>query len=201
MINENFVILGAIFNLIGGVSYISDTIKGKIKPNRVSWLLWGIAPMIAFAAEIKEGVGIQSLMTFIVGFTPLMIFIASFVNKKSYWKIGKFDIFCGLLSVLGLILWYLTKTGNIAILFSIFSDFVAGIPTIIKAHKYPETENYIEFSFSFVNASLTLLTMKIFNFANLAFPFYIFFFDLVMIMLIKFKLGKVLAKLATLKTN
>jgi len=46
--------------------------------------------LIAFKAQIKEGVGIhQALLTFMVGFIPLIIFIASFINKKAYWKIGK----------------------------------------------------------------------------------------------------------------
>ncbi len=74
MINENFVILGVVIGFIGSLSYLLSTIKGKTKPNRVTWFLWAIAPLIAFAAEIKEGVGIQSLMTFSVGFGPLLIF-------------------------------------------------------------------------------------------------------------------------------
>src|SRR5690348_177693 len=111
MINPNFVIIGVIVQFLGGLSYLIDTVKGKVKPNRVSWLLWSIAPLVAFAAEIKQGVGIQSLTTFIVGFVPLLIFISSFVNKKAEWNLSKFDILCGVLSVLGLFGWYITKVG------------------------------------------------------------------------------------------
>lgn len=82
MLNENFVILGAVIAAIGSLSYLIDTIKGKAKPNRVTFFLWTLAPMIAFAAEIKQGVGMQSLITFMVGFSPLLIFLASFTNKK-----------------------------------------------------------------------------------------------------------------------
>jgi hypothetical protein len=80
MINQNFVILGAIIATIGSLSYLIDTIKGKVKPNRVSFLLWSLAPLIAFVAELKQGVGLQALMTFVVGFLPLTIFIASYFN-------------------------------------------------------------------------------------------------------------------------
>src|SRR5438045_193855 len=104
MLNENFVILGVFINFLGGVSYIIDTLRGKVQPNRVSWGLWAFAVTIAFLAEIKQGVGIQSLATFMVGFTPLLIFLASFVNKKAYWKITKFDMACGVFSIVGLIL-------------------------------------------------------------------------------------------------
>ena len=82
MLNPNFIILGVILQFVGGMSYLIDTVKGKIQPNKVSWLLWAIAPLVAFVAEIKQGVGIQSLATFIVGFVPLLVFIASF---RSVW--------------------------------------------------------------------------------------------------------------------
>ena len=92
MISENFIFIGTILILIGGGSYLIDTLAGKAKPNRVTWLLWALAPLIAFAAEIKQGVGLQSLLTFVVGFNPLLIFLASFVNKKSFWRIKPLDM-------------------------------------------------------------------------------------------------------------
>jgi hypothetical protein len=55
MLDSHFVILGAILNVIGGLSYLIDTIKGKAKPNRVTWFLWALAPLIAFTAELKQG--------------------------------------------------------------------------------------------------------------------------------------------------
>lgn len=87
MLNENVVIIGVLLQAIGGWSYLVDTLKGSVQPNKVPWLLWSIAPLIAFVAEIKQGVGITALTTFIVGFVPLVIFIASFFNKKATWKL------------------------------------------------------------------------------------------------------------------
>jgi hypothetical protein len=190
MINENFVILGALISLLGGISYIVDTLKGKVKPNRVSWGLWGAGVMVAFAAEVSQGVGIQSLTTFMVGLVPFLIFLASFVNKKAYWKITKFDLCCGALSLIGLLFWYITKVGNIAILFAIFADLLAGVPTLIKAFKYPETENWVEYLFSAINVVILLLTITVWRFEYIGFPLYILLFDLTGFLLIKFKLGK-----------
>lgn len=190
MLNENFVILGAAINLLGGFSYIKDTVQGKVKPNRVSWGLWTVAVMIAFAAEISQGVRIHALTTFMVGFTPLLIFLASFVNKKSYWKITRFDLLCGAISLFGLGLWMITKVGNIAIAFSIFADLMAGIPTLVKAYKYPETENWIEFMSSFISSVILMFTLTVWRFEYFGFPLYIICFDLVAVLLIKFRLGK-----------
>lgn len=192
MINQNFVILGAIIATAGGLSYLIDTLKGKVKPNRVSYLLWSIAPLIAFFAEIQQGVGIQSLMTFIVGFLPLTVFIASFVNKNAEWKLTSFDVTCGVLSVVGLVLWFITKSGNIAIMFSILADGLAALPTIVKAFTYPETESAWPYFTSTISAGLTLLTIQVWDFAIYAFPLYILLVTIVISSLVQFKLGKFL---------
>src|SRR6266480_7266189 len=140
MLNPNFVYVGIIISAIGLGSYFIDTVKGKIRPNRVSFTLWSIAPLIAFFAEINQGIGIQSLMPLSVGLFPLFILAGTVVNKKSYWQISKYDLIFGFLSLLGLLLWYLTKVGNWAIFFSILADGIAYIPTIAKAYRFPETE-------------------------------------------------------------
>lgn len=92
MLHPNFVIVGAFIFFLGSIGYFVETLQGKVKPNKVTWFIWTLAPLIAFFAEIQQGVGIQSLLTFMVGFVPLIIFIASFVTKKAYWKIGRLDI-------------------------------------------------------------------------------------------------------------
>jgi len=190
MIDQNFVIVGAIIAAVGSLSYLVDTLKGKVKPNRVSFLLWSLAPLIAFFAEVKQGVGIQALMTFIVGFLPLTIFIASFVNKKAVWNLTGFDLMCGALSIIGLVLWFITKSGNIAIIFSILADGLAAMPTIVKSFNYPETESAWPYFASTISAILTLLTVKVWNIANIAFPLYIVLITLVIFSLVHFKLGK-----------
>jgi hypothetical protein len=190
MLNQNFVIVGTLIGAIGSLAYLIDTVKGKIKPNRVSFLLWSIAPLIAFAAQINQGVGLEALMTFSTGFLPLMTFIASFVNKKAEWKLTKFDLLCGLLSVLGLVLWLITKVGNVAIFFSIAADGLAAVPTIVKAYKYPETELAWPWIATSIGVVLTLLTIKGLTFANSGFIIYIFIIDTLVFLLVQFEIGK-----------
>jgi hypothetical protein len=190
MISQNFVIVGFIIQCIGGWSYLVATVKGKIQPNRVSWFLWSLAPLSAFAAEVVQGVGLQSLMTFGVGFFPLCIFIGSFFNKKAFWKLGALDYICGALALLGLILWYITKVGNIAILFGILADALGSVPTIVKSYRAPESESYSIYLSSLISAVLTVLTITSWNFATWGFPVYMIVINLLLFILIKFSINK-----------
>ena len=194
MIDERFVYLGVLLSLIGGLKYVIDTLKGKAKPNRVTWLLWSVAPLLAFSAEIQKGVGIQSLMTLIVGVNPLLVFFASFINKHSYWKLNKIDYFYGALALAGIIAWKITGDGNIAIIFSILADGFASLPTVIKSFKNPETESSAIYIFSGINAIITLLTIKSWTFAHWGFPAYFVIICTILVLLIHFKLGRVIIK-------
>jgi hypothetical protein len=171
-----------------------DTLSGKVKPDKVTWLLWSLAPMIAFAAEIQKGVGIQSLLTFMIGFNPLIIFITSFLNKKTPWKLGKFDIICGILSLSGIFIWVITKEATLAIIVSIIADALAAFPTIIKSYKAPQTENYLTYFTSVLSATIVLLTITTWDLAHYGFPVYILLMNSLLVFLIKFRIRKHLSR-------
>lgn len=190
MLPSYFVIIGVILNAIAVTGYIIDTLKGKIQPNRVTFFCWSLAPFLAFAAQRYQGVGIQSLLTFSIGFFPVLILIATFFNKKSIWKLTFFDFFCGFLSILGLTLWMVTKVGNIAILFAIIADFFGAVPTMVKAYKHPESELAWAWGLPVINGVLTLLTIKTWTFQYYAFPAYFTMSQGIIYFFAQFKIGK-----------
>ena len=174
MLDVHFVILGAAIGVGGGALYLRDTLRGVTQPNRVTWLMWAVAPLLAFGVEIQAGVGLRSLMTFVVGFVPLLIFIASFRNPASVWKLRRLDYGCGALSVAGLIAWLVTSHGTIALSASIAADALAAVPTIRKSWRWPETETAAAYLAAGLNAGITLLTVEEVTTAVVAFPIYIF---------------------------
>lgn len=190
MLHQNFVFLAVLITSIGTITYIIDTLKGKTKPNRVTWFIWTLAALIVFSAQVSKGVGLQSLMTLMTGFGPLIIFFASFVNKKAYWKIGKLDIICGVLSLTGLMLWLIFQEGNIAIFFAILADLLAAIPTLVKSYQFPETENFLAYFTAAIGYGITLLTITTWNFASYGFLLYALIICIIFSIFIKFKIGK-----------
>jgi hypothetical protein len=175
VIDAHFAILGALIVLTGNAAYALDTVRGNTQPNRVSWSLWALAPMIAFAAEVVQGVGLGAVLTLAVGFGPLLVVAASFLDPKAYARMTPFDAGCGVLSLIALGAWAATGRGNVAILLSILADFLAAIPTIRKAYRYPHTEHAVAFLSGVVGSTITLLTIKAGDcgFASAACPAYI----------------------------
>src|SRR6185369_3694083 len=185
MLPENVIFIGIVINIIGLSSYFIDTIKGKIKPNRVSFVIWALAPLVIFFAQIQQGVGTSALMTLSTGVLPLFILFASFINKKAYWKLTRFDVTCGAFSFAGLVLWYITQVGNVAIAFAILADVLATIPTLVKAYRFPTTEATWPWLAISANGFFTLLTVKIWDFAHVAYPLYFFISAMTVFVVVK----------------
>lgn len=178
------VFVGATIQLIGALAYARDTWKGVTQPNRVSWLLWALAPLIGAAAAWTDGVSWAILPVFMAGFSPLIVLFASFANKKAYWKLGKFDYLCGAFAILALILWAITKQPLVAIVFAIISDALAGLPTVVKAWNHPESESSNAYIASLVSVCLGVFAIKNWVASEYLFTFYLILMNLAVIVAI-----------------
>ncbi len=179
---QYLVIPGAILKLYGNFLYIKDTLVGKTRPNRVTWLMWSIAPMIAAAASFFAGASWVVLPVFVSGLGAFLIFVSSFWNKESYWKLGKFDYFCGLFSLLALILWWLTKEPLVAIILAIVSDIFAAVPTLKKSWSNPETETIKNYIFGLFNTLTTFFALQSGAVTEWAFSAYLLLMSLLLIL-------------------
>ena len=173
MISENWIYVGSAIGALGAAVYLRDTLRGTTKPNRVTWLLWAIAPLLAAAVEFDEGVGLRALPTFVVGFMPLLVFIGSFHNSASVWQIRRIDYACGLVSVVGTVTWLVTRNGVVAISAAIAADFMAGVPTVMKSWSHPETETVHSYAGGVISMGVLLLTVTHWTFNEVAFPVFI----------------------------
>jgi len=170
---EYLVFVAALGSLLAASVYIRSMFRGQTKPNRITWLMWTIAPLVATAASVSSGVSWAVVPVFMSGFTPLIVFVASFFNKKAYWKLSMFDYACGILSGLAIVLWLLTRNPNLAIIFAIISDALAAVPTLAKAWRDPETESAWPFIIGTFSPLASFLAASTWTFSELAFPTYL----------------------------
>jgi len=168
------VILSAVITIFGASAYIRDTLRGKTKPNRISWSMWALAPLIGTAAAISANADFwATLRIFLAGFLPLLVFAASFVNSKSFWKLNILDIACGACSFAAIIVWIFVGSPTTAILLVAIGDGFAGLPTLVKIWKFPETETNITYIASFISVLLVIPSIPVWNIENSAFQVYL----------------------------
>lgn len=195
MIPEYFATVGAVVNIVGSLAYAWATLRGKTKPNRVTWLLWSLAPTVAFMTEINDGKSLWvAITTLSAGLGPFMVLLASFTNKSAYWKATTFDYICGAASVVAFGFFMSWKVGGAgsslaALSLSILADVLAGLPTIVKSYLRPQTEHYSAYLLGAIGMGMTLLAIQDWNFLNYGFPATILVSNTVIFVFIYYKLG------------
>ncbi|OGE86512.1 MAG: hypothetical protein A3J48_00110 [Candidatus Doudnabacteria bacterium RIFCSPHIGHO2_02_FULL_46_11] len=168
------IVLSVAITITGASAYIRDTIKGKTKPNRVSWSMWALAPLVGTAAAISAGADLWvTTRIFLAGFLPLLILASSFVNPQSYWKLTLFDFLCGACALIALGIWLIADLPRMAILLAALGDGFALLPTLRKAWAHPETETGFTYIMSLLSTLLVLPSIQVWNIENSAFQIYL----------------------------
>ncbi len=136
--------------------------------------MWAMAPLIGTGAAIASNADFwATVRIFLAGFLPLLVFLASFSNRQSFWKLSLFDVACGALSIVALIVWGVVDSPRLAILLAALGDGFASLPTVIKAWRYPETETGVTYIASFVSVLLVIPSIPVWNIENSAFQIYL----------------------------
>jgi hypothetical protein len=180
MIDERFVFLGFAIAMVGATAYIRGILRGAVRPNVVTWSLWATAPMIAVIAQLSEGAGLRAVHTFSTAFGPMLIVITALIKRNAFAKIKKSDYIFGILSMMGLVLWYVTGEGVIAIIFAILADGFAASPTVRKLYAEPDTEDGRIFGLGILAAVISLLTITNWQFEQYGFALYIVIINSIM---------------------
>ncbi|MBU0998729.1 hypothetical protein KKG24_00250 [Patescibacteria group bacterium] len=181
MLPENIIYIVIFLSLFGHLSYIKSIIKGEAKPNLVSWFIWALAPLIGVFFQLKAGAGLVSLPIFMDGFLSLLIIITAILTKNGFWKFNAFDLYCGALALMALILYIFTHNLGISILFAILSDGLATMPTLVKSWKFPETEAVTVYLVAALSNAFGLLIIKNWTFSIYSFGLYFVLINLVIV--------------------
>lgn len=156
---------------------------GKVKPNKITWFFWGVAPIIGSYIGYKSGISIPLLATtFMSGFGCILVFLVAIFHKNAYWKITSFDIACGIISAIAIVIWLMTKNAILSLSFAILADLAAGIPTMIKSWKYSDTETLTPYALGILNVFITFFVIEDLSFINFAFPTYLVISNSIIIM-------------------
>ena len=92
-----------------------------------------------------------------------------------YKKYTTFDWLCLISALSAILLWVLTNNPLLAILLSILADFLASLPTVVKAYKDSTSESMRAYILAGILGILSVFSTEIFNLANTIWPLYIIF--------------------------
>ena len=161
-------ITATIVGLVGYVPYFIDILNGRTKPHVFSWFVWGILTSIAFIAQLMEDAGPGSWVT---GSTALICLIVAWLAlTRGEKNITRFDWYCFISALVGIILWVLTDNVLLAIVIVTITDALAYIPTFRKTYSKPYEETLIEYALGSLKFLIGLFALEAFDLVNWLYP-------------------------------
>lgn len=174
-------IISGILIFIGYIPYILGVIKKEIKPNTITWLVWGLLNLSALVTSYLSGSGTNAiLITSTIG-----SFVISIMSiKYGKFQFSKLNIFCLGLGVLSFLALFLIKSAEIALGIAIFGNIVGSIPTITSVYINPKNESIVPWSIYVMASIFDMISLSDYSFLGASYHFYLFSNNILMVLLI-----------------
>lgn len=185
-----FLVLSAVITFVGVVPYLLDIIKGKTKPNLVSWITWTLLTGIATAAEIAAHEYVAAIFTAAAA-TETGAVVVFGLLKRAYVRYTKFDVVCQLSAVVGIVLWQVYNSPEIGIVASVTIDFIGALPSIRHSWIKPYEETWQTYALSGLGGVLAMFALSTYNWASLPYPLYIVIINTVFPLVILYRRTRV----------
>ena len=151
--------------------YIVTIVRGKTRPDAISWGGWTVLASIAAAAQIAKGASWSLVIPLASVVSDGSVFLLSL--KYGYKKFTHLDAICLALGVVAIGAWIATDEPLVALALAIVADAIVAAPTVVKAWQKPRSEAPLPWLLFAAGAGLGALSTERFDVANLAFPLYL----------------------------
>ncbi len=169
------IFIASIIEILGSIPYMLDTVKGKTKPNVVSWFTWTLLTAIGATAALAAHEPRTAILTYANAVSTGVIILLGL--KYGFAKFGWFDGLCQAGAIIGLILWLVFNSPTTAITATVTIDLIASLPTLRHCWLHPQEETWQTFFISGIGATIGLLALGVYNLNSLAYPIYLFILD------------------------
>lgn len=166
---EFLAVSALILSLGANIPYIIETIKGEVKPERVSWFLWTLLGLTYyFSALFSDG---ATLFTFGELIGPAIIFILALkfgVGGKS-----RFDLISLAIALLAFALLFIVKGVLVGLLLALIVDGIGATLTIRKLLIDPSSESKWFWGIGVISGMCAILSLENYTIETLLFPLYV----------------------------
>ena len=169
MSKQSFSIFAVALTFIAFYPYIYSTLQGRIQPHVFSWIIWGIATLVVFGAQLSDNAGVGAWAIGLSGGIALVIALLAYMNQGDMRVTNSDWLFLiGALSALPF--WYLTSDPLWAVLILTTVDLLGFAPTLKKVHRDPSSESLLFFALLTLRNLFVILALEHYSVTTVLFP-------------------------------
>ena len=164
-----FGIIAAILPFIAYSPYLRDTIRMKIRPDPISWLIWTIVSLSVSWVMFRNQAGIGAVSSLAIGFLCLLIYLFSFRDNR-HRGVAHVDVVILLLAFAAIALWGLTDQAWLAAALLALADFMGTVATLYRDWKHPDHDDMSIWLIQSFTRIFTLISLSVFSFTTAISP-------------------------------
>lgn len=171
--------------------YIRAIKQGRTKPHVFSWIIWGLATLVIFFAQLSDGGGAGAWPIGVSGLVT--IYIAGLAwRRKADITFTDSDRFFLAAAILSLPLWYITANPLWAVVILTTVDVLGFGPTIRKAYLSPHEEHLGFFLIVAFRNLVSIVALEHYSLVTLLFPSITAFVCLAFVAMVAFRRKRLL---------
>ncbi len=178
----NLGLLAGIITLLGFVPYCLAIVQGRTKPNQATWVIWSIVGILLGSSYWASG-ATQTLwvpLSYVIG--PIITTAFALRYGADQWS--RFDRLCLLGAAVSLLLWFLLRSPQVALVINLVIDLFGALPTIRNAWHRPQDEDRTGWLIFTVGNALNILAIDRWTWEIASYPLYISFANAIVLSLL-----------------
>jgi hypothetical protein len=167
--------LSCILTIIATFPYILEIVRGKTKPQVVSWFTWAAILAIGAEASLAQHQIPATVYSLSCSLECALIVVLGWkYGERHFTKLDAVSM-CG--AIVGLLTLILLKSPPLAVTTAIITDLLGALPTIKHCWEQPQEESWHSYALYGLGSGFALLAANFGVFTAIAYPIYLFGLD------------------------
>ncbi|MFK4299175.1 hypothetical protein ABH924_004356 [Arthrobacter sp. GAS37] len=149
--------------VLGYIPYLTGVIRGTVRPNPVSWMIWALLGVVSLAGQIEGHAGLAAAVTAVTTAGCALITalgLKGTLIRSSWSALPRTDRACLAGAILALALLVTMRDPAAAVLLSNTVGLIGFIPTVRKVLLNPDGEGISVYAFAALKFLLAVLAIQ-----------------------------------------
>ncbi len=162
-------VLAIVLTCIAFYPYIRGILQGTIRPHLFSWLIWSIASVVVFLAQVSAHGGVGTWSMGLSGGLTVCIAVLAYL-KRSDMAVTRSDVAFLITALFSLPLWYFTADPLGAVIILTVVDLLGFGPTFRKVYADPMAESLTFYGLFSLRNVFVILALESYSVTTVLFP-------------------------------
>jgi hypothetical protein len=158
-----------LLTFVAFLPYVRAIWRGETKPHVISWVIWGLATLVIFAAQLADKGGAGAWPIGVSGVISAYIAWLAY-RKRGDGEVTRSDWGFLLAALAALPLWFVTSSPATAVVLLTIVELAGFGPTLRRSYFQPHNEKISFFAIFAVRNLLALLALQNYSLATVLFP-------------------------------